>query len=61
MHLTAGNRKIMVSADGTGIVSQAGGLLLTQALRQQAWTAAWRRRWNGGGRPGGSQPGEDRH
>jgi hypothetical protein len=23
----------MVSADGTGIVSQAGGLLLTQALR----------------------------
>ena len=33
MHLTAGNRKIMVSADGTGIVSQAGGLLLTQVLR----------------------------
>jgi Transposase DDE domain group 1 len=33
VHLTAGNRKIMVSADGTGIVSQAGGLLLTQVLR----------------------------
>ena len=32
MHLTAGNRKIMVSADGTGIVSQAGGLLLTRAV-----------------------------
>src|SRR5260370_24816598 len=26
-------RKIMVSADGTGIVSQAGGLLLAQTLR----------------------------
>ena len=33
MYLTAGSRKIMVSADGTGIVSQAGGLLLAQALR----------------------------
>ena len=33
MYLTAGNRKIMVSADGTGIVSQAGGLLLTRTLR----------------------------
>jgi Transposase DDE domain group 1 len=33
VHLTAGNRKIVVSADGTGVVSQAGGLLLTQVLR----------------------------
>jgi hypothetical protein len=33
MHLTARSSKIMVSADGSGIVSQAGGLLLTQALR----------------------------
>jgi Transposase DDE domain group 1 len=33
MHLTACRPKIMVSADGTAIVSQAGGLLLTQALR----------------------------
>jgi hypothetical protein len=33
VHLTAGNRKIMVSADGTGVVSQAGGLLLTRVLR----------------------------
>src|SRR5260370_35589620 len=33
MHLTARSPKIMVSADGSGIVSQAGGLLLTQALR----------------------------
>ncbi len=33
MHLTARRPKIMVSADGAGIVSQAGGLLLTQALR----------------------------
>ena len=33
MHLTACHPKIMVSADGTGVVSQAGGLLLTQALR----------------------------
>jgi hypothetical protein len=33
MHLTARRPTIMVSADGTAIVSQAGGLLLTQALR----------------------------
>jgi hypothetical protein len=33
MQLTARSSKIMVSADGTGIVSQAGGLLLVQALR----------------------------
>ena len=33
MHLIARHRKIMVSADGTGIVSQAGSLLLTRALR----------------------------
>ncbi len=33
MQLTARRPKITVSADGTGIVSQAGGLLLTQTLR----------------------------
>jgi hypothetical protein len=33
VQLTARHPKIMASADGTGIVSQAGGLLLTQALR----------------------------
>jgi hypothetical protein len=33
MHLTARRPKITVSADGTGIVSQAGGLLLTRTLR----------------------------
>ena len=33
MQLTASHSKIMVSADGTGIVSQAGGLLLTRTLR----------------------------
>ena len=33
MQLTADHSKIMVSADGTGIVSQAGSLLLTRALR----------------------------
>jgi len=33
MHRTARRPKIVVSADGTGLVSQAGGLLLTQALR----------------------------
>jgi hypothetical protein len=33
VHSTAGSRKIMVSADGSGIVSQAGGLLLTRTLR----------------------------
>jgi hypothetical protein len=33
MHLTARRSKITVSADGAGLVSQAGGLLLTQALR----------------------------
>jgi hypothetical protein len=33
MQPTARSSKIMVSADGTGIVSQAGGLLLVQTLR----------------------------
>jgi Transposase DDE domain group 1 len=33
MQLTARGSKIMVSADGAGIVSQAGSLLLTQTLR----------------------------
>jgi hypothetical protein len=33
MQLTARRPKIVVSADGAGIISQAGGLLLTQALR----------------------------
>jgi hypothetical protein len=33
MQLTARRPKIMVSVDGTGIVSQAGGLVLTQTLR----------------------------
>ena len=33
MHLTARSPKIMVFADGTGIVSQGGGLLLAQTLR----------------------------
>ena len=33
MHPTARSPKIMVSGDGTGIVSQAGSLLLTRACR----------------------------
>jgi hypothetical protein len=33
MQFTARHPKIMVSADGTGLLSQAGGLLLTRALR----------------------------
>ncbi len=33
MQLTARSPKIMVSADGTGIISQGGGLLLAQTLR----------------------------
>jgi hypothetical protein len=33
MQLTAGRRKIVVSVDGTGTVSMAGGLLLVQTLR----------------------------
>jgi hypothetical protein len=33
MHRTARRPKIVVSADGTGLVSQAGGLLLAQTLR----------------------------
>jgi hypothetical protein len=33
VQLTASHSKIMVSADGTGIVSQAGGLLLIRTLR----------------------------
>ena len=33
MHLTNRRSKITVSADGAGLVSQAGGLLLTRALR----------------------------
>ena len=32
MQLTAGRPKIVVSADGTGLVSQAGGLLLEETL-----------------------------
>ena len=34
---TARRPKIMVSGDGTGIVSQAGGLLLAQGCGPQAW------------------------
>src|SRR6266480_6957808 len=33
MQLTARRSRIVVSADGSGIVSQAGGLLLAQTLR----------------------------
>ena len=33
MKITARRAKIAVSADGSGIVSQAGALLLTQAMR----------------------------
>jgi hypothetical protein len=33
MQLTARTPKIMVSADGKGIISQAGGLLLMRTLR----------------------------
>jgi hypothetical protein len=33
MQFTARRPKIVVSADGTGIVSQAGALLLMQTLR----------------------------
>ena len=33
MHRTSGRPRIVVSADGTGTVSQAGGLLLVQTLR----------------------------
>jgi hypothetical protein len=33
VQLTASHSKVMVSADGTGIVSQAGGLLLIRTLR----------------------------
>jgi hypothetical protein len=33
MQLTVRHSKIMASGDGTGIVSQAGGLLLTRTLR----------------------------
>ena len=45
MHATARHPKIMVSGDGTGIVSQVAGLLLTQALRVADLDAAleqWR-------------------
>jgi hypothetical protein len=40
VQLTAQHPKIMVSADGTGIICQAGGLLLAQALRVTGWTVA---------------------
>ena len=33
MHRTARRTKIVVSADGTGLVSQAGALLLVEAAR----------------------------
>jgi hypothetical protein len=43
VQLTARHPKIIMSADGTGIVSQAGGLLLTQALRVTGLDAALER------------------
>src|SRR5258708_11948147 len=51
--------KIMVSADGTGIVSQAGGLLLAQTLRLTGLDrglAAVLGRWRAP--PAGPDPGE---
>ena len=50
--------KIMVSADGTGIVSQAGGLLLTQTLRVTGLDRGLEPRWNGGASPGRARPGK---
>jgi hypothetical protein len=41
--LTARRPKIMVSGDGTGIASQADGLLLAQALRATGLDAALER------------------
>lgn len=52
MNLTAACPRIMVSADGAGLVSQAGAVLLAQTLRVTAWTAASGRPWAGGGRRG---------
>jgi Transposase DDE domain group 1 len=48
MHRTACRPSIVVSADGTGLVSQAGGLLLTQTLRAtglEAGLTAALQRW----------------
>src|SRR6204780_1975749 len=48
MHRTACRPNIVVSADGTGLVSQAGGLLLTQTLQApglEAGLTAALQRW----------------
>ena len=59
MHNTARRPKITVSADGTGIVSQAGAVLLTQTLRVTGLDRPVRRAGRGGGPAGRPRPGED--
>ena len=54
--LTARRPKIMVSDDGTGLISQAGGLLLAQALGATGLDRGWTQHWNGGGPSGPSTP-----
>jgi len=46
--------KITVSADGSGIVSQAGGLLLARTLQVTGMGRGFRRGWRGGGSRGRS-------
>jgi hypothetical protein len=41
VQLTACHPRITVSADGTGIVSQAGGLLIPEDGEDQSLAAAW--------------------
>jgi hypothetical protein len=60
VHDTARRKKITVSADGSGLVSQAGTLLLAEAARVTGLS----RGLSGGagavaGAAGGARPGED--
>ena len=54
MHTTGRGLKMIVSADGKGLVSQSGGLLLTRTLAVTGLDLACRPRWIGGGRRGRS-------
>ncbi len=52
MQNTARRPKITVSADGKGLVSQAGVLLLAETLRVTGLGEGLPRGWPGGGRRG---------
>ena len=62
MQNTARRPKITMSADGTGLVSQAGAVLLAEAARVTGLGDALTRGAGPVARPaGGARPGEDHH